>query len=51
MLNYIESGRSEGATILTGGGKWTKGGEGYYVEPTIMVDVTPEMKVVKEEVS
>jgi acyl-CoA reductase-like NAD-dependent aldehyde dehydrogenase len=38
VLKYIEHGRSEGATLLTGG-KPT-GDRGYYIEPTIFTDVT-----------
>jgi coniferyl-aldehyde dehydrogenase len=38
VLKYIEHGKSEGATLLTGG-KPT-GDKGYYVEPTIFTDVT-----------
>jgi phenylacetaldehyde dehydrogenase len=48
VLSYIEAGRKEGASIVCGGD--TPGGEGYFVNPTIMVDVKPEMKVVREEI-
>lgn len=48
VLSYIEAGRSEGASVVCGGD--TPGGEGYFVNPTILVDVKPEMKVVREEI-
>ena len=48
VLGYIEAGRKEGASVLVGGD--TPGGEGYFVNPTVLVDVKPEMKVVREEI-
>jgi len=48
VLSYIDSGRKEGASILTGGD--TPGGDGYFVNPTVLVDVNPNMKVVREEI-
>ena len=48
VLSYIEQGRKAGATVLTGGE--AAGDEGWFVKPTILVDVKPEMSVVKEEI-
>jgi phenylacetaldehyde dehydrogenase len=48
VLGYIEQGRKAGATVLSGGD--TPGGDGYFVNPTILVDVKPEMSVVREEI-
>jgi phenylacetaldehyde dehydrogenase len=48
VLGYIEAGRKEGASVLCGGD--TPGGEGYYVNPTVLVDVNPGMSVVREEI-
>jgi phenylacetaldehyde dehydrogenase len=48
VLGYIESGKAEGATLLTGGGRIDSGG--YFVQPTVLVDVEPRMKVVREEI-
>ncbi|HWH18708.1 MAG TPA: aldehyde dehydrogenase family protein [Allosphingosinicella sp.] len=48
VLGYIEKGRKEGASVLAGGD--APGGEGYFVNPTILVDVKPEMSVVREEI-
>ncbi|WWC88912.1 uncharacterized protein L201_003827 [Kwoniella dendrophila CBS 6074] len=50
VLAYIESGRSEGARVITGGQKWEKSNGGYWVEPTILADTNSSMKVVKEEI-
>jgi len=50
VLAYIDSGREAGAKILTGGGSWSGSKHGYYVQPTILADTTPDMKVVQEEV-
>ena len=37
VLSYIESGKDEGATLLTGGNR--VGNKGYFIEPTIFGDV------------
>ena len=37
VLNYIDIGKREGATLLTGGKPCSE--KGYYVEPTIFTDV------------
>ena len=49
---YIESGRSEGARILSGGEPPTGEGlaNGYFVSPTVFVDVEPGMKIMREEI-
>ena len=48
VRGFLESGRAEGATVATGGG--TVGNAGYFVQPTVLIDVKPEMKVVREEI-
>jgi aldehyde dehydrogenase (NAD+) len=48
VWNYIEEGKKAGAKVVIGGEKLP--GPGYYVPPTIFVDVTPDMKIVKEEI-
>uniref|UniRef100_A0A0E0JKM2 Aldehyde dehydrogenase 1 n=1 Tax=Oryza punctata TaxID=4537 RepID=A0A0E0JKM2_ORYPU len=48
VLKYIEIGKNEGATLLTGG-KPT-GDKGYYIEPTIFVDVKEDMTIAQEEI-
>jgi betaine-aldehyde dehydrogenase len=48
VLSYIDAGRSEGATLATGGN--AREGAGTYLDPTIFVDVKPEMKIAREEI-
>lgn len=48
ILGFIESGKSEGAKLLTGGGK--HGDRGYFVQPTVFTDVHDHMKVAREEI-
>lgn len=52
VLDYIEKGVAEGATLAHGGHAFEpedcKGG--YFVEPTIFTDCTDEMTIVKEEI-
>ena len=51
VLNYIETGKREGATLLTGGARTDIGtGKGYFVQPTVFADVTPEMTISREEI-
>jgi phenylacetaldehyde dehydrogenase len=48
VCGYLESGAQEGAKAVVGGNRI--GSTGYFVEPTILVDVKPHMKVVREEI-
>jgi phenylacetaldehyde dehydrogenase len=48
VTGYLESGREDGATALTGGTR--HGDKGYFVEPTVLTNTTPDMKVVREEI-
>jgi len=48
VTGYIESGKAEGATALSGGGRF--GDRGYFVEPTVLTNTRPDMKVVREEI-
>ncbi len=47
MVNFVADAKEKGATVVTGG---KKTGVGYFFEPTILLNVTKEMKVYKEEV-
>ena len=49
VTGYIESGIKEGAKVLVGGKKAGSNG-GYFVEPTVLTDTKPTMKVVREEI-
>jgi len=52
VLDYIDIAKAEGARCILGGGP-ASGPEltgGQFVEPTIFVDVTPQMRIAREEV-
>jgi aldehyde dehydrogenase (NAD+) len=48
VMSYIESGRSEGASLLCGGERAND--RGYFVQPTVFADVRDEMKIAQEEI-
>ncbi len=48
VMGYIDSGRAEGAEVVTGGEALQ--GEGFFVQPTVLVNTRPDMKVVREEI-
>lgn len=48
IMEYIKSGKEEGATVETGGER--HGDKGYFIQPTIFSNVRPEMKIMKEEI-
>ncbi|KAH9461883.1 hypothetical protein Pst134EB_005799 [Puccinia striiformis f. sp. tritici] len=48
IMAHIKSGKDEGATCLIGGER--HGQEGYYIQPTVFTDVTPSMKIHREEI-
>jgi aldehyde dehydrogenase (NAD+) len=51
VLRYIASGKKEGATLVAGGERADIGtGKGYFVQPTVFADVTPEMTISREEI-
>lgn len=52
VLDYIETGRKEGATLAVGGNRLTGGkyANGYYIEPTVFTDTKPSMRIVQEEI-
>ncbi|MGW1279234.1 aldehyde dehydrogenase [Streptomyces tsukubensis] len=49
-LDWIETGKKEGATVLTGGGVPEDRTTGWYVSPTLLGDVTNDMQVAREEI-
>jgi alpha-ketoglutaric semialdehyde dehydrogenase len=51
VLSYIETGKSE-ATLAVGGTQLTEGdfAHGYYVEPTVFVDVPRDARIAREEI-
>lgn len=48
IMNYIKSGKEDGATVEIGGER--HGDKGYFIQPTIFSNVKPEMKIVQEEI-
>ncbi|KMP07074.1 mitochondrial aldehyde dehydrogenase [Coccidioides posadasii str. Silveira] len=52
VLSYIESGKSEGAKLESGGvpHKNVGDGKGFFIEPTIFTNVNDNMKIYREEV-
>jgi aldehyde dehydrogenase (NAD+) len=50
VLRYIDHGKNEGARLMTGGSRSQRFERGYFVEPTVFADVTPDMTLAREEV-
>jgi acyl-CoA reductase-like NAD-dependent aldehyde dehydrogenase len=52
IVEYIAIGQQEGATVATGGGTPQVSGceGGWFVEPTVLVGVTNDMRVAREEI-
>jgi len=50
VLSYIEIGRSEGAVVAAGGGKFAGPGGGCYVSPTLFIGATNKMRIAQEEI-
>jgi aldehyde dehydrogenase (NAD+) len=48
IMGYIQEGKKEGATVVTGGER--HGDKGYFIQPTIFADVTEDMKIMQEEI-
>jgi aldehyde dehydrogenase (NAD+) len=50
VLGYIEKGQEEGATLALGGGIPKDYPKGWFVEPTMFVDVDNSMTIAREEI-
>ena len=52
VLNYIEKGKAEGATLATGGNTLSpqSAPNGYFVAPTVFTDCTDDMTICREEI-
>lgn len=48
IMDLIESGKTEGATLECGGSAW--GQQGLFIQPTVFSNVTDDMRIAKEEV-
>jgi len=50
VLEYIRIGKEQGATLLCGGKRPSHVKDGYFVEPTVFINVKPNMTIWKEEI-
>jgi aldehyde dehydrogenase (NAD+) len=51
VLSYVETGKSEGATLAAGGSPIKNAeGKGFFIAPTVFTEVTPKMRIYQEEV-
>ncbi|MEX0664528.1 MAG: aldehyde dehydrogenase family protein [Acidimicrobiia bacterium] len=50
VLDYIEKGTAEGAKLVVGGGRPEHLPKGWFVEPTLFVDVDPDSTIAQEEI-
>lgn len=53
VLGFVQAGKDEGATLLSGGETFTQGptpDKGFFITPTIFTGVTPNMRIYREEV-
>lgn len=52
VMKYVEIGKQEGAKIVTGGNRLSKGvhAKGWFHEPTVFVDCNPKMRICQEEI-
>ncbi|RKO87449.1 aldehyde dehydrogenase [Blyttiomyces helicus] len=48
VLSYINKGKSEGAKCLSGGAQ--VGSKGYFIQPTLFIDVSDSMTIAQEEI-
>jgi aldehyde dehydrogenase (NAD+) len=48
VMNYIEAGKKDGASLLAGGNR--VGNRGFFIEPTVFADVNDNMRIAKEEI-
>lgn len=52
VLDFIESGKSDGARLVCGGERDNEGAKarGFFVKPTVFADVASEMRIAREEI-
>jgi aldehyde dehydrogenase (NAD+) len=52
VMKYVQVGKDEGATLACGGRRLEQGpfARGYFHEPTVFTDVTPAMRIAREEI-
>lgn len=47
---FLEAGKSDGARVVTGGGRPADQPNGWYIEPTVFADVDNDMQIAREEI-
>lgn len=50
VLGYVETGKADGATLVSGGQQAMVETGGYYIEPTVFDDVSNQMAIAQEEI-
>ncbi|USE03682.1 aldehyde dehydrogenase [Vibrio sp. SCSIO 43133] len=50
VLSYIDIGQTEGATLAYGGKPAMGNTDGFFIQPALFTDVTPDMRIYKEEI-
>lgn len=52
ILEYIESGKQQGAEVVVGGRPWKHPdtGTGFFIEPTVFSNVSDDMRIYREEI-
>ena len=51
VLGYVDIAKREGASLIAGGARVDIGtGKGYFMQPTVFANVTPDMTIAREEV-
>lgn len=50
VLSYIDIGQTEGATLAYGGKPTMSNTDGFFIQPALFTDVTPNMRIYKEEI-
>jgi 1-pyrroline-5-carboxylate dehydrogenase len=49
IMSYIEQGKKDGR-LITGGARAANGGDGYFIQPTVIADIPPKSKLEQEEI-
>lgn len=52
VLDYIEIAKDQGGRLVTGGKRLDAGvhAKGFFIEPTVFADITPDMRIAREEI-
>ena len=50
VASYLDSGRDQGATVVTDGRETSPDGGGFFLGPSLLDDVTPEMDAYRDEI-